>query len=214
MTTDLLEFNQELQVLRQTCERNKKEFEEYEAQFEKARKSLFSYLKEADIQGKTSFFSDWMARYFELEGLFFGHTPQNAQLGSELETAIRAVIKKRFSNSVSPDFAESHRQTEFDLGRMEIAINAGKRKVFVQVKRGFDGTAWKRILQEKEAIEKKENLYLLVSPTEYTNEEIRSEIREKHLWKWVFLWKENCWRTPVYDDWMERFLDVLGNSLE
>jgi hypothetical protein len=215
MTATMNKFDQDLQVLEGIREESVNLFEKYDYQHRTAKEDLFDYLNESDAQGDPFFFSKWMEKYFKFELILFGKgTPQNATLGAELEFAVRSIIKKKFPQSVPEDFVSSHKNTQYELGRMEIAIQAGNSKIFVQVKRGFDSPTWKRVIDEKNSVEGNGDRYLLVSPTEYTNEKIRSEIREKHLWKWVFLWKENCWRTPVYNDWMERFLEVLGNSLE
>jgi hypothetical protein len=154
-------------------------------------------------------YSKWMEMYFSFENIFFGGTSQNATLGSNLETTVKQVIKSKFYDRVPSDFVESKIQYHYGLGRMEIAIENNGRKTFVQVKRGFDTATWKRILDEKAAVEKEGNRYLLLSPTEYTNETIRQEIRDKHLWKWCFIWKEHCWKGEPYRDWMERFLSVI-----
>jgi hypothetical protein len=170
----------------------------YVQTFLKTRENLFDLLQTSPEKIDREFpYSRWMQYYFDL--------------GAELETAVKHVIKSRFPNRVPSDFVESKKQYPFPLGRMEIAIKTGDQMTFVQVKRGFDTAIWKRMLQEKEAVEKDGNRYFFLSPTEYTNEGIRQEIRDKHLWKWCFIWKENCWKGEPYRDWMERFLDAIDN---
>lgn len=210
------EFMNNLSDLQRIVDQSAEIYREYVSAYQKTLNSLFQLLDSSlSDEHKRNPYSEWMSDYFLLEKKFFGETPQNAMLGARLEVAIRHVLKSRFSNIVPCNFIESRKQTCYSLGRMEIALRNGPQKIFVQVKRGFDGKAtWKRILQEKEAVEKAGNVYLLVSPTEYTNATVRKEIRENHLEQWCFIWKENCRREPVHEDWMERFLEVLGNSLK
>jgi hypothetical protein len=183
----------------------------YVQTFQKARENLFDLLRTSPIEINGEFpYSRWMESYFKLESQFFAETPQNPKLGANLETAVKHVIKSRFPDHIPQDFVESKKQYPYPRGRMEIAIKTGNQMTFVQVKRGFYGSSdWTRILQEKESIEQMGNRYLLLSPTEYTNKGIRKEIREKHLWKWCFIWKENCWKGEPCPDWMERFLDKI-----
>jgi hypothetical protein len=214
MTAVMNKFDQDVQVLQGIREESVELFDKFETQHRVAQKSLFDYLNESDVQEAPFFFSKWMEKYLEFEQVFFGdETPQNATLGAELEFAIKSIIKRKFPNAVSKDFVSSHKQIQYGLGRMEIGIPVKTHQIIVQVKRGFDSAIWHRILQEKAMVESTGDRYLLVSPTEYTNEEIRSEIREKHLWNWVFLWKEKNRTGECYSDWIERFLRKLSELL-
>jgi hypothetical protein len=213
MATATAGFLQNLSDLHGIVEKSATIHEEYLSTYQKTRESLFDILRTSPLKIYPEFpYSRWMEMYFSFENIFFGGTPQNAKLGSELETAVKHVIKSRFPTLVPSDFVESKKQYPFQGGRMEIAIENKGRKTFVQVKRGFDTATWKRIIQEKEAVEQAGNRYLLLSPTEYTNEDIRKEIRENCLWKWCFIWKENCWKGEPYRDWMEKFLGAIDSG--
>jgi hypothetical protein len=205
----LNEFQLKLADLMGIVEKSAKIHKEYTVAFQKARDSLFALLSSpTELDGQYPY-SRWMELYFELEGQFFGGTPQSAKLGADLENAVKYVIKSRFPDRVPKDFVESKIQHLFPLGRMEIVLEVNGQKTFIQVKRGFDSAIWNRILQEREAVEKEGNRYFLLSPTEYTNNAIRKELWDRHLWKWCFIWKERCWKGQCYDGWMERFLDAI-----
>jgi hypothetical protein len=214
MTAVMNKFDQDVQVLHGIRKESVELFDKFDSQYRIAQKSLFDFLNKFDVQEDPLFFSEWMERYLEFEQIFFGdETPQNATLGAQLEFAIKSIIKRRFPSAVSEDFISSHKQIQYGLGRMEIGIPTKSHQIIVQVKRGFDSAIWHRILQEKAVVESKGDYYLLVSPTEYTNDEIRSEIRERHLWNWVFLWKEKNRTGECYSDWIEQFLRKLGELL-
>ncbi len=204
-------FLLKLAAVKEIVKRSSEIHREYQVAYQQAHKDLFELLANPSELEKENPYSKWMEQYFELEGQFFSGTPQNAKLGSDLETAVKSVIKSNFPKLVPPGFVELKYQHSYSLGRMEIALETNDRTTFIQVKRGFDTPTWDRIKEEKDAIEneKEGNRYLLISPTEYTNEDIRKEIKEKHLEKWCFIWKEKCWKGDRHDDWMERFLSSI-----
>ena len=103
---------------------------------------------------------------------------------------------------------------------MEIAIPLDKASgtmVFVQVKRGFDTPTWLAIKEERRKIQNKGSQYLLISPTEYTNENVRREIWEQQA-AWAFVWQSHCWghvkdksKRLRNDDWIEDFVMAVRN---